>query len=62
MVTVYHVVLFTNFVNLYTPSFCSSVFRELKKYQKDFSSWCGECQREKKERQRLAVGATKLVW
>ncbi|GMY18469.1 uncharacterized PKHD-type hydroxylase At1g22950-like [Fagus crenata] len=38
----------------------SSVFRELKKYQKDFSSWCGECQREKKERQRLAVGATKL--
>ncbi|XP_050273616.1 2-oxoglutarate and iron-dependent oxygenase domain-containing protein CP2-like [Quercus robur] len=38
----------------------SSVFRELKKYQKDFSKWCGECQREKKERQRLAVGATKL--
>lgn len=42
--------------------YCSSVFRELKKYQKDFSKWCGECQREKKERQRLAVGATKLVW
>ncbi|XP_068643112.1 2-oxoglutarate and iron-dependent oxygenase domain-containing protein CP2-like isoform X1 [Aristolochia californica] len=38
----------------------SSVFRELKKYQKDFSSWCGECQREKKERQRQAVAATKL--
>lgn len=38
----------------------SSVFRELKKYQKDFSSWCGECQREKKERQRLSVAATKL--
>ncbi|XP_062145242.1 2-oxoglutarate and iron-dependent oxygenase domain-containing protein CP2-like isoform X1 [Alnus glutinosa] len=38
----------------------SSIFRELKKYQKEFSSWCGECQREKKERQRLAVGATKL--
>ncbi|XP_059433419.1 2-oxoglutarate and iron-dependent oxygenase domain-containing protein CP2-like isoform X4 [Corylus avellana] len=38
----------------------SSVFRELKKYQKEFSSWCGECQREKNERQLLAVGATKL--
>lgn len=37
----------------------SSVFRELKKYQKDFSSWCGECQREKKERQQLSVSATK---
>ncbi|KAF8390076.1 hypothetical protein HHK36_024597 [Tetracentron sinense] len=39
----------------------SAVFRELKKYQKDFSSWCGECHREKKERQRLSVAATKLV-
>ncbi|XP_057960507.1 2-oxoglutarate and iron-dependent oxygenase domain-containing protein CP2-like isoform X2 [Malania oleifera] len=38
----------------------SSVFRELKKYQKDFSSWCGECHREKKERQSLSVAATKL--
>ncbi|KAK9105843.1 hypothetical protein Scep_022687 [Stephania cephalantha] len=38
----------------------SSAFRELKKYQKDFSSWCGECQREKKERQRQSVAATKL--
>ncbi|GAB2297000.1 2-oxoglutarate and iron-dependent oxygenase domain-containing protein cp2 [Dionaea muscipula] len=37
----------------------SSVFRELKKYQKDFSSWCGECLREKKERQELSVSATK---
>ncbi|KAI3976197.1 hypothetical protein MKX01_019143 [Papaver californicum] len=37
----------------------SSVFRELKKYQKDFSAWCGECQREKKERQRLSVATTK---
>ncbi|KMS98884.1 hypothetical protein BVRB_3g067780 [Beta vulgaris subsp. vulgaris] len=37
----------------------SSVFRELKKYQKDFSSWCGECQREKKERQQLSISATK---
>ncbi|KAL2920475.1 hypothetical protein RDABS01_011966 [Bienertia sinuspersici] len=37
----------------------SSVFRELKKYQKDFSSWCGECQREKKERQQLSIAATK---
>ncbi|XP_058184682.1 2-oxoglutarate and iron-dependent oxygenase domain-containing protein CP2-like isoform X2 [Rhododendron vialii] len=39
----------------------SSVFRELRKYQKDFSSWCGECQREKKERQRLSITTTKLV-
>ncbi|XVF86133.1 hypothetical protein PTKIN_Ptkin18bG0016200 [Pterospermum kingtungense] len=37
----------------------SSVFRELRKYQKDFSSWCGECQREKKERQRISIAATK---
>ncbi|XP_020094991.1 uncharacterized PKHD-type hydroxylase At1g22950 isoform X3 [Ananas comosus] len=40
----------------------SSVFREMKKYQKDFSTWCGECQREKKERQRQSVTATKLVF
>ncbi|KAF0921042.1 hypothetical protein E2562_038242 [Oryza meyeriana var. granulata] len=39
----------------------SSVFREMKKYQKDFSGWCGECKREKKERQIHAVKATKLV-
>ncbi|GAB2274112.1 hypothetical protein Dimus_008883 [Dionaea muscipula] len=39
----------------------SSVFRELKKYQKDFSSWCGECLREKKERQELSVSATKQI-
>lgn len=38
----------------------SSVFRELRKYQKDFSSWCGECQREKKERQRQSIANTKL--
>uniref|UniRef100_A0A2P2K526 Fe2OG dioxygenase domain-containing protein n=1 Tax=Rhizophora mucronata TaxID=61149 RepID=A0A2P2K526_RHIMU len=37
----------------------SSVFRELKKYQKDYSSWCGECRREKKERQRLSIASTK---
>ncbi|XP_074281849.1 2-oxoglutarate and iron-dependent oxygenase domain-containing protein CP2 [Silene latifolia] len=37
----------------------SSVFRELKKYQKDFSNWCGECHREKKERQQLSISATK---
>ncbi|XP_057528142.1 2-oxoglutarate and iron-dependent oxygenase domain-containing protein CP2-like isoform X2 [Amaranthus tricolor] len=40
----------------------SSVFRELKKYQKDFSTWCGECQREKKERKQLSVAATKEVY
>ncbi|XP_024030340.1 uncharacterized PKHD-type hydroxylase At1g22950 [Morus notabilis] len=38
----------------------SSVFREMKKYQKDFSGWCGECLREKKERQRTSLVATKL--
>ncbi|RAL40219.1 unnamed protein product [Cuscuta campestris] len=38
----------------------SSVFRELRKYQKDNSSWCTECQREKKERQRQSIAATKL--
>ncbi|XP_012075705.1 2-oxoglutarate and iron-dependent oxygenase domain-containing protein CP2 [Jatropha curcas] len=38
----------------------SSVFRELKKYQKDFSNWCGECLHEKKDRQRLSITATKL--
>ncbi|BBH04135.1 2-oxoglutarate and Fe(II)-dependent oxygenase superfamily protein, partial [Prunus dulcis] len=32
---------------------------EMKKYQKDFSSWCGECLREKKERQRISIRATK---
>ncbi|KAL5726592.1 2-oxoglutarate and iron-dependent oxygenase domain-containing protein cp2 [Ranunculus cassubicifolius] len=39
----------------------SSVFRELKKHQKDFSGWCGECLREKKERQRQSIAAMKLV-
>lgn len=37
----------------------SSMFREMKKYQKDFSSWCGECLREKKERQQQSVVATR---
>ncbi|KAL9453322.1 hypothetical protein AB3S75_009011 [Citrus x aurantiifolia] len=37
----------------------SSVFRELKKYQKECSSWCAECQREKKERQCISIAATK---
>ncbi|PNT09562.1 hypothetical protein POPTR_012G051200v4 [Populus trichocarpa] len=37
----------------------SSVFREIRKYQKDFSSWCGECAREKKGRQRAFIAATK---
>ncbi|KAK9223141.1 hypothetical protein WN944_011583 [Citrus x changshan-huyou] len=37
----------------------SSVFRELKKYQKECSSWCAECQREKKERQCFSIAATK---
>ena len=39
----------------------SSVFREMKKYQKDFPTWCGECQREKRGRQSQCVKATKMV-
>ncbi|XP_059305166.1 2-oxoglutarate and iron-dependent oxygenase domain-containing protein CP2-like isoform X1 [Lycium ferocissimum] len=38
----------------------SSVFRELRKHQKDLCSWCTECQRKKKERQRQSVAAIKL--
>ncbi|XP_020524614.1 uncharacterized PKHD-type hydroxylase At1g22950 isoform X2 [Amborella trichopoda] len=38
----------------------SSVFRELKKYQKDFSSWCGKCLREKQQRQRELVAARRM--
>ncbi|KAH6771509.1 DNA helicase ROCK-N-ROLLERS [Perilla frutescens var. hirtella] len=38
----------------------SSVFRESRKYQRDFSSWCAECQREKKERQRQSVANIKM--
>ncbi|KAK7343438.1 hypothetical protein VNO77_12185 [Canavalia gladiata] len=37
----------------------SSTFRELKKYQRDFSSWCGECRRRKKEKEHLTVNAIK---
>ncbi|XP_031248197.1 uncharacterized PKHD-type hydroxylase At1g22950 isoform X2 [Pistacia vera] len=39
----------------------SSIFREMKRYQKDFSTWCGECSREKKERQRLSIATTRSV-
>ncbi|KAL9372395.1 hypothetical protein Peur_034639 [Populus x canadensis] len=39
----------------------SSVFREIRKYQKDFSSWCGECTREKKGRQQAFIAATKSI-
>ncbi|XP_071693435.1 2-oxoglutarate and iron-dependent oxygenase domain-containing protein CP2-like [Rutidosis leptorrhynchoides] len=38
----------------------SSVFRELKKHQKEFARWCGECQREKRERLHQAVTAKKM--
>ncbi|XP_031499566.1 2-oxoglutarate and iron-dependent oxygenase domain-containing protein CP2-like [Nymphaea colorata] len=38
----------------------SSVFRELIRYQKDFSNWCGECLRQKNERHEKMVAATKL--
>ncbi|CAL0322251.1 unnamed protein product [Lupinus luteus] len=37
----------------------SSVFREMKRYQTDFPSWCDECNREKKERQRSSL-ATRM--
>ncbi|CAL0316402.1 unnamed protein product [Lupinus luteus] len=37
----------------------SSVFREMKSYQRNFSSWCGECRRKKKERERISIAATK---
>jgi len=40
---------------------CSSAFRELKKYRRDFSSWCEECKRKKKEKERLLVMATQQV-
>ncbi|KAF3626162.1 putative dehydration-responsive element-binding protein 2A-like [Capsicum annuum] len=35
----------------------SSVFREMRKYQTDFSSWCAECKRDEEERmlQKLAT-------
>ncbi|KAG6510885.1 hypothetical protein ZIOFF_028930 [Zingiber officinale] len=48
-------------ITLYDP-FYSSVFREMRKFQKDFSSWCGECQREKKERQHQSVVAAKMTF
>ncbi|KAI3714373.1 hypothetical protein L1987_72972 [Smallanthus sonchifolius] len=37
----------------------SSVFRELSKHPKDFVRWCGECQREMRERVNQAVTAKK---
>ncbi|XP_047321549.1 2-oxoglutarate and iron-dependent oxygenase domain-containing protein CP2-like [Impatiens glandulifera] len=37
----------------------SSALREMKKYQKEFPNWCGDCLRKKKERQRLKVAAIK---
>lgn len=37
----------------------SSAYREMKKYLDDFSSWCGECSRQKKERQRASIDAAK---
>ncbi|XP_047330848.1 2-oxoglutarate and iron-dependent oxygenase domain-containing protein CP2-like [Impatiens glandulifera] len=35
----------------------SSAFRELKKYQTEYPTWCAECLRKKKERQRQKVAA-----
>ncbi|XP_006393364.2 uncharacterized PKHD-type hydroxylase At1g22950 isoform X2 [Eutrema salsugineum] len=39
----------------------SSAFREIKTYQKEFPDWCGQCLREKKERQRQTLAARKKV-
>ncbi|XP_024357084.1 2-oxoglutarate and iron-dependent oxygenase domain-containing protein ICU11 isoform X1 [Physcomitrium patens] len=39
----------------------SSEFRELKKYQRDFSSWCGECLLRKKERVRRLSSAKRQL-
>ncbi|XP_055833562.1 2-oxoglutarate and iron-dependent oxygenase domain-containing protein CP2-like [Solanum dulcamara] len=39
----------------------SSVFREMRKYQTDFSSWCAECKRDKEERIRQKVLILKSV-
>jgi len=41
--------------------FDSSEFRELKKYQRDFSSWCGECLLRKKERSRRLSSAKRQL-
>lgn len=38
----------------------SSVFRELKKHQKEFLNWCGECKREKQARLLQSVAAKKM--
>lgn len=38
----------------------SSVFRELKKHQKEFLNWCGECKREKQARLQQSVTAKKM--
>ncbi|KAH9322964.1 hypothetical protein KI387_017603, partial [Taxus chinensis] len=35
----------------------SSVFRELRKHQRNFSSWCGECLHQKKERRKQLLEA-----
>lgn len=39
----------------------SSEFRELKKYQRDFSAWCGECLLKKKERRRRLSNARRQL-
>ncbi|KAJ0447661.1 putative oxoglutarate/iron-dependent dioxygenase [Helianthus annuus] len=38
----------------------SSVFRELRKHQTDFVSWCGECQQKMRERVHQAVTAKRV--
>ncbi|XP_023746308.1 2-oxoglutarate and iron-dependent oxygenase domain-containing protein CP2 [Lactuca sativa] len=38
----------------------SSVFRELRKHQKEYLNWCGECRREKQARLQQSVAAKKM--
>ncbi|KAL4586653.1 hypothetical protein LXL04_011295 [Taraxacum kok-saghyz] len=38
----------------------SSVFRELKKHQKEYLNWCGECKKEKQARLMQSVTAKKM--
>lgn len=40
---------------------CSSVFRELKTHQKEFSSWCGECFCEKRDEKVRSIDALRKV-
>jgi len=40
---------------------CSSLFREMEKYEKDFPEWCNECAHEKKEKESQSLDAKRKV-